>query len=111
MCHNVTYTISEPYPPPTSIQLASIHNGELVFTWNAVNNCPSISYLMLATDGCFTCPNSTNTTSANCTTAGLSLTNDVTNCTFSVQSEVCGYISNLSDTILITLKGTAVCLI
>ena len=76
-----------------------------MFMWNAVDDCPSESvvYLISTTGDCFSCLNFTTTASANCTTTDLSLTNR--NCTFSVQSNVCGYISNLSDPILIIPKG------
>ena len=79
-----------------------------MFIWIAVDNCPSESvvYLISTTGDCFACPNFTTTASANCTTTDLLLMNNIIrNCTFSVQSNVCGYISNLSDPILIILKG------
>ncbi len=92
-------TLSTTY---TGIRLDGIHSGKLMFTWD-MNNCPSITYRISATDGCLSCPNFTSIASTNCTVAGLM--NNIRNCTFSVQSEVCGFISDLSDPILITPKG------
>ena len=95
---------SGPYPPPYNVTLDSIVNGELLFNWDSINNnCP---YFLITANNCGLCTNSTNSTNVTCSTVMLLTTTASTVCTLRVQSGICGYISNHSDPISVTLKGT-----
>ena len=59
----------------------------LAFSWDPVNvtNCSSIDYIITATGGCGTCPQSVSENNARCTNVVAGR-----NCTFSVLADACG---------------------
>ena len=100
--------IIDPYPPPENIYLANVTPGGLVFSWNYTLNCPSLRY-NIRSENCGQCPNTTDSTSVNCT--GFTISNSVNLCTFTVQTAICGIngslplVGNLSDLVTVNLTG------
>lgn len=96
---------TDPFPPPKDVSVADVKQNQLAFVWSSSSrNCPALRYNILASN-CGTCPSTTVETTATC--EDLLLSSDAKQCTFSVQSVVCGDIlSNQSDIVTVNLKGT-----
>lgn len=96
--------ITDPFPPPSSVQLTSVQKDQLTFSWNAVMaSCPAIVYIVDST-GCGTCPNTTVLNTSNC--VGYNIT-EYQSCTFAIQTVVCDdIVSVLSNAVQVALRGT-----
>ena len=93
-----------PFSPPSNVQLADVHNGMLIFSWDSLAigpTCESVHYGVLSS--CGICPNITNSTQVTC--SDLRLSTIATECTFMIRTELCGdKIGNPSDPVVVTLK-------
>ena len=99
LCYHI-----DPYPPPDGIHLASVSNGTLTFKWNPMLNLVCVSFQYSITSNCGSCHNNTIVTETVC--SGLHLSTNSTNCTFAIQSVVCGNVfGNPSDPIMLKLKS------
>lgn len=94
----ITFTAS----PPNSVRVSDAYEGTLVFNWTSpIQNCKSLSY-QISSD-CGSCTETTNTTTVNCSVGAI--THETSNCTFSVQSVVCGRTGAANRPVIVTLKG------
>jgi hypothetical protein len=100
--------IIDPYPPPDYVQLVGVSPAGLLFSWNQTQNCPSLRY-NISSENCGQCPNTTDSTSVNC--SDFTVSNSVTVCTFAVQAVICGnggtlsLIGGFSDLVTVNLTG------
>ena len=87
---NITVLIfhtTEPYPP--RVYLRSVDTMQLEFSWDSIPvNCPTVSYRIVSSTTCGSCPSATTHTTATCSNP---IINDES-CSFSVQSVICGSI-------------------
>ena len=77
--------------PPNDLRISHIDIGliQLTFSWSPVApDCPEVSYNILASN-CGSCPTTTNHTTAACT----DVPTDGKECTFAVETVVCGNIT------------------
>ena len=102
---NSCCTCTGPLPPPNNISLVRVEQGVLTFSWSSYGpECTSVFYGI--SSNCGSCPNSTYATSVNCSVLEQLLSSDIElTCSFSVHSEICGYVGQLSDPVVVTLKG------
>lgn len=84
------YVCTEPFPPPTDVQLLEANHTHLSFNWSLVLlNCPSVQYHIVASN-CGECPNTTTSNEVICT--GNYVQNLIISrhqCSFAVQASVC----------------------
>ena len=87
----------------------------LTFKWDPVQIvCSDIGYKVNATN-CGICPDATVNTSVICVVRDTDLVTSTSNtndtlCTFSVETTVCGFQSNVSESATALLKGTQKCI-
>lgn len=97
----------EPFSTPNNIHLARVDPGEMVFSWNQTQNCPSIYYNLTSTN-CGNCPDTTNENSVVC--FNFTTSDSVTICIFMVQVVICSnsdapIVGNPSNSITVNLTG------
>ena len=91
-------------PPPDNIHLAQVTKNALTFQWNPVQSICSYMQYKVNAEGCGVCPNTTLSASVICVVNDI-LTNSNSVCTLSVETMVCGFQSNVSETVIAMLKG------
>ena len=90
---------SEPFPPPTNLELTNVIPGELSFHWTAPSQiCPSLRFNIIA-DNCGICQNNSQFSSTTCTNFTLP-----SQCTLEVQSVICGSLASSTAIITTNLK-------
>ena len=91
-------------PPPNKIHLAQVTKNALTFQWDPVQFICSYMQYKVNTEGCGVCPNTTLSESVTCAVNDI-LTNSNSVCTLFVETMVCEFQSNVSETVTATLKG------
>ena len=91
-------------PPPDNVRLAQVTKNAVTFQWDPVQ---SICSYKVNAEGCGVCPSTTLSASVTCVVNNI-LANGTSNnsvCTLSVETMVCGFQSNVSETVIAMLKG------
>ena len=103
--HNKYYGAIYDIGPPNDLHISHIDIGliQLTFSWSPVApDCPAIYYNILASN-CGSCPTTTNHTNVTCT----DVPTDGKECTFAVQTVICGNITgNENNSISILVLNT-----
>ena len=100
------YKLIDPLPPPTIVRLVGVSSEQLVFNWTSVDSdCSTLNYNIMSNCGSCINTTATTTTSVACSIS-VNVTDSITQCSFGVQSVVCGNVSGVPSTPLdMTLQG------
>ena len=84
--------------PPNDVTLYEVTLNHLTFIWsenNVLSHCPLLHYRISASPSCGLCPNTTVNTTATCLGDYAQLLSNSLNCSFAIQTIVCGDISGV----------------
>ena len=108
MCYSSLCSVcTEPFPPPTDVQLVEANHTHLSFNWSLVLlNCPSIFYHIVASN-CGQCPDTTTSNKVICTGNYAMISHQ---CSFAVQASACNdsTVGDISTAVNVTVNRLSI---